>query len=381
MNLTQALKISATHSYDRLSPLGVKQPIFASLNDFKIALEDAVPEGYRVKVSRGVGALPIGLWVAILNEEVTVTPTEGLYIVYLFDEGRQHVSLSLNQGVTKAGDRAKLLPISANQMLRNEASELRTLLPAQSTAGLSATVSLGAGNMLRAYEAGNVFAKTWTLTGLPEEAEFSATLDLFIDLYDAAVAAKENALTHTPGRFATPARGEREPARRPVFAPKSSEDYVVAAKSYVEPQRRQRKHEQLVKDFGEFAQARGLVPATNHHPIDLLLLNGTAEFIVEVKILNDRHPAGGVRESIGQLFEYRKFLRSQAPDTPLVAVYDWYPNEAFTDLLEMLGIAVCWRTPSGFAGTDRAADLGIVDRLVTPRQDRLETVTALEIAT
>lgn len=360
MDLTQALKATTAHSYDRQHALGTAQPIFGALEEFAAALEVLIPAGYRVRISRGVGNLPVGLWVAVLNEEVTVTPTDGLYIVYLFDETRQSVSLSLNQGVTKAAERARVLPISANAMLREEASELRGLLPAKMTTGLSTTISLGSGSMLKAYEAGNIYARTWALAALPSESDFKAALDLFIDLYDAAVEAKENALKQAPGKFSTPARSDRKHPE-PVFAPKSSDDYQTAAKLYVEPQRRQRKHELLVKDFGEFAKIQGFVPATNHHPIDLALFTDSGEeLIVEVKILNDKHPAGGVRESIGQLFEYRKFLRPTAPHTPLVVVYDWYPNQAFVDLLDDLGIATCWRTESGFSGTKKAAGLGLV---------------------
>lgn len=358
--MTEALEATTAHSYDRQHSSGTAQPIFAALGDFATVLETHVPAGYRVRVSRGVGNLPVGLWVAVLNEDVTSTPTDGLYIVYLFDESRQNVSLSLNQGVTKAAERARDLPISANAMLREEALELRGLLPEKLTTGLLTAISLGTGSMLKAYEAGNIYAQTWPLAALPSESSFRASLDLFIDLYDAAVELKENALKQTPGKFSTPARSDRKHPE-PVFAPKSSDDYETAAKSYVEPQRRQRKHERLVRDFGEFAKSQGFVPATNHHPIDLTLYtDADDELIVEVKILNDKHPAGGVRESIGQLFEYRKFLRPEAPQTPLVVVYDWYPNLAFVDLLQDLDIAACWQTPNGFSGTKKAAELGLI---------------------
>lgn len=175
---------------------------------------------------------PWGSGLPLLNENVTVTPTDGLYIVYLFDDRRQNVSLSLNQGVTKAAQRARDLPISANAMLREEALELRGLLPVKWTTGLSTRIDLGSGSMLKAYEAGSIYAKTWALAALPAEPDFRAALDLFIDLYDAAVESKENTLKQSAGKFSTPARSDRRHPE-PVFAPKSSDDYETAAKSYV----------------------------------------------------------------------------------------------------------------------------------------------------
>ena len=363
MDLTQLLKKLSTQPYDRQSGLGLEQDVFETLSDFKSTLEELVPAGYSVRVSRGVGNLPVGLWVAVLNEEVTTTPTEGLYLVYLFDETRQHVSLSLNQGVTAARKRARDLSLKRNELLREEASELRKLVTVNETDNLTADIQLGAGDTLGAYKAGNVYAKVWPLDDLPEESEFRATFELLLDMYEEAVEKKEEELIRRPGKFKTPARGGTESSKQKeaVFAPKSSEDYVVAVGDYKEPQVRTRAHERLVKEFGEFEKSRGLVPATSHHPIDLTLESGGLETLVEAKVLHHQHPSVGIRESIGQLFEYRRFLRPDAPETPLVAVYNERPSDAFIDLLEGLGIASCWKIDSGFDGSSTAVDLGLVE--------------------
>lgn len=363
MTLNAILTEFRSQEYDAKSPLGQHQPIFAVLEKLKSELEIYSPSGYVVDISYGVGKLPFGLWVAVLNEEVTSSAMEGLYLIYLFDEQRRKVSLSLNQGATAARNRAGELGLTRNELLRDEASTLRGLLEEKLANGLEQEIFLGkSSDRLRAYEHGNVLAKTWQLDSLPAEEELVQYFNRFIDLYDHAVHIKESALVNQPGKFSTPARkSPKDTNRKPfVFMPKSSEDYLVQAPSYVDPQRRQRRHEQLVHDFGRYAICRSLGAATSHHPIDLVLKGDFGEIIVEVKIIDVTHPSAAIRESIGQLFEYRTFLRPDTPSTPLLAVYDQHPNGAYVHLLDSLNIGVCWRNGDGFDGTDVLRDFGLL---------------------
>jgi hypothetical protein len=360
MALVDQLASIAVQPYDRRSILGVEQPIFSTLASICDWLRSYFPRGYTVRYSRGVGGLPDGLWVAILNNAVTSSPTEGMYLVFLFDRDRTTVSLSLNQGVAQATQVARALPLTRNQLLRAEAEGLRELLPPQVVERFTSEIQLGAGSRLSGYENGNIIAATWALAALPSETEVENALDELLDAYELLVTAKETDLIATPGLFRMPARSSRRVAPyMPLFAPKDSASYTVDAKTYLEPMVRRREHERLVKEFGEWAMARGFTPATNVHPIDLTLQRAGREILVEAKMLDVKHPAGGVRESIGQLFEYRRFLRPDNPEAPLLGLYSSYPGGAFVELLSDLGIAGAWRDDVSFGVSVLSTGLGL----------------------
>jgi len=339
--------------YDPKSRARRDQDIFSVLERLGTTIQSWCPRGYRVLVSKGVGNLPDALWIAVLREDVTTTPTAGLYVVFLFHRDRQSVSLSLNQGVTDAGRRAKtLVPrITSTGLLRAEAYSIFEVLPDSQTISFSRSIELGPGRLANSYAAGNIAAQTWTISASLQESEIRRSLGAMLALYDAAVEAKEEYLLLEPGRFHLRARERRTRKNfAPIFAPKSSDDYVVTAKEYVEPQVRTRTHEALVLEFGTFAARHGFTPATNHHPIDLTLERGGREALVEVKVLDPTHPAGGIRESIGQLYEYRKFLRPASSDVGLMAVYSTEPGGAHLELLNDLHISAAWRKDGGFDG-------------------------------
>lgn len=62
-------------------------------------------KGYKIKGSIGNGQFASIPWVAIMNEEITNTTTEGIDIVFLFSGDGKKVYLTLNQGVTYFKDR------------------------------------------------------------------------------------------------------------------------------------------------------------------------------------------------------------------------------------------------------------------------------------
>jgi hypothetical protein len=353
MGLRESMEQIAKLPYDPKSPARLDQPIFDALEQVRVDVASWCPIGYTVRSSQGVGGLPDSLWVAALNDEVTPTPTEGTYLVFLFNTDRTTVSLSLNQGHTAAKKRARLLipRRSGRALLRAEAIHMRTLLPEEELDGYSREIEIGTGDRPRGYEAGNVVSHTWPLTDLPDEDSLRLAFDSLVDLYERVVLLKEEELVIRPGAFATPARARsRDSTKKPVFAPKSSDDYIVSARFDVEPQVRRRTHEDLVRRLGIHGQSLGWVAATNHHPIDLSLSRTGEELLVEAKILDPRHPAGGVRESIGQLFEYRRFLRPVGTSGRMFAAYDVRPPGAHLDLLGELGILAAWRAGESFSG-------------------------------
>lgn len=105
-------------------------------------LESVIPAHYIVHTSRGIGGLPAGLWIAILDPDVTETAQSGLYVVFLYSLDRTTVSLSLNQGVTAASERAAATGRPAKDLLRSEAAAIRRAL-GESASDLEREIRLG----------------------------------------------------------------------------------------------------------------------------------------------------------------------------------------------------------------------------------------------
>ncbi|WP_025272498.1 MrcB family domain-containing protein [Haloglycomyces albus] len=336
------------------------QAVFQILKDLSSQLEAIVPPHFITKISQGVGSLPMGLWVGILDPDVTTSPTRGIYVVFLFNEDRTEVSLSLNQAVTAAGQRAKTMPISTKTLLRHEAETIRRLLK-EDTHGLTTTLHLGASKRVSEYEAGNIFGKTWTLDAMPPDDEIIRELARFLDLYANVIAASENAVLQ--GHLRLP---PREPTaipetRQRKFTPKNGDEYRAQIKSVT--QTRQRSHERLIASLGIWAGERGYEPNTNVHPRDLLLHHDQGpDCLVEVKVFPTGRPYLGIRECIGQLFEYREFYQDPRDNTRLVAALSENPGDAYLSLLFSLDIATLWPiSPHTWHGCNLARQFGLID--------------------
>jgi hypothetical protein len=336
----------------------LSQPIFGVLEQITDELRDLVPSHYMVTISKGVGGRPRGLWVSILDPEVTKTPTKGIYVVFLFDEERTQVSLSLNQGVTAVGERAREIGADTKTLLREEAALVRSLLGAD-VSDLVIDLELGRGDLVRKYAAGNVYARTWQLDALPGDDDIAGEVERFLSLYADAVVAKEIAVLR--GASQVPPRDpELVPKERPrAFKPKNDADYKARIEFAV--QKRSRVHETLVKSLGYWAKSRGFEPNTEVHPRDLMLHRADGlDYLVEVKVFPAGRPLRGTRECIGQLFEYRYFYGT--PDMPLVAALSEDPGAAYVDLNTALRIATMWPNKHGvWHGCALARDLNLVD--------------------
>jgi hypothetical protein len=355
MSLREALAAVHTTDYDRFGALD--QPMFECLDRVAEELRRLVPGHYLLPVSRGVGNLPIGLWVSILDPEVTETPTKGTYVVFLFDEARQRVSLSLNQGVTNARLDARQGGEPLRPLLRRRAEQMRGLLDEQRIGTLETEITLGRRNLLRDYEAGNVVARTWPLPVLPDEAELVETLELLLDLYAEVVPEYEHAKASGAVKGASP----RDPALTPNererrFIPKDDSDYL--AHIGAQEQQKSRSHETLLRSLKEWLDGRGLEANNNVHPRDLVIHGGGHDLLVEMKVFPAGRPRRGVRECIGQLFEYRRFYPDWA--SGLVAALSSHPGEAYIGLFDELGIAVIWPEGKLWAGTTRARGYNLV---------------------
>jgi hypothetical protein len=343
---------------------GSQQPAQKHLLSARKAFSQYLPPlGYRVRASGTAVNLPRIPWLAVLNPDVTKTARSGLYLVYLYDVDVSHVHLTINQGVTAHRERARAgrpkgmtIDKAAIASLVTESLSIREQLTAALVEDLPRTISLGdPGSFGAAYEAGTIAAKSYACAHLPDEATLRADLDRFLLLYEAAVEVRKELTATDPLKFSTPATTETEPgvSNSDVFKPKSAADYIAEIKSHT--QVRTRRHEAIVKAFGQHAIKCGWKPVTSVHPRDMVVRRGTEEVLCEIKIVK-ANAQGAVREAIGQLFTYRYFLYlSPVATPPLLAVFSEAVGEGFVELLEQLGIHSAWSVGGaewdGSAGT------------------------------
>jgi MrcB-like, N-terminal domain len=246
----------------------------------------------------------------------------------------------------------------ARLTLRREAAAIRRALDGDRS-DLETEISLGTSTLVHKYEAGNIAALTWTLGDLPSESALDAALQRFLDLYVEAVAIRDRLLQLGVGGLTLPARDTtgHDNSRERRFEPKSAAEY--RAHIGAQEQVRSRSHEALVDRLGKWARGRGFEPNTNVHPRDLMLHHRNGDLLVEVKVFSAGRPRRAVRECIGQLFEYRRFLGP--PAATLVAALSEDPGEVFVDLLTSLDIAVVWPRDGLWAGSAKAVEIELVD--------------------
>ena len=194
------------------------------------------------------------------------------------------------------------------------------------------------------------------MQGLPDDGSLRGDLDRFLAVYRDVIAARDRVLIEDPGTLHIPTRPQPsrpEPdtdAKPSVFRPKDASDYVANVPQ--RQQRRTRKHEDLVRRFGEHARAQRWKPATNVHPRDLVLKKTSLEVMVEAKTVGN-NAEFAVRDAIGQLLAYRQFVyRSRdASDPVLLALFSEPVGTAFVELLTSLGIAAAWFDAGSWKGS------------------------------
>ena len=125
MNLAEYLFTVAV-GYDRTE--GLSSPTQLLLRGASQHIDEHVPGGIAVRGSGGQGNTAQIPWVAFLDPDETETPTEGVYLVYLFSSDLERVYLSLNQGVSKLREDFGIP--EARARLAHKATQIRSRLPA-----------------------------------------------------------------------------------------------------------------------------------------------------------------------------------------------------------------------------------------------------------
>lgn len=156
-------------------------------NDLKAAIEEIVNANsntYIVKSSPGAGNWANVISASILDPEITTTPQQGYYPVYLFRPDGSGVYLSLNQGTTNTTPQER-------ERFKNFARQI----PGTSEWGLvniqlHATTQMGQG-----YEPPNIVAKFYPTEAIPSENTLKEDLLEVLKLYQKLKEANSNQMT------------------------------------------------------------------------------------------------------------------------------------------------------------------------------------------
>ncbi len=330
---------------------GMGAPAQRMLRGAASYVHEHAPAGYMVEGSGGLGQPTPTPWFGFLNPDETSSPQEGLYVVYIFSAGLAQVTLILIQGIARLYDAIGVA--EARKRLGADSEELRKGLGAQPIRGLDATVDLGsAGRLQRGYAAGTVVARRYETQALPAERQLRSDLDRFFGLYDDAVAVKRQLLQSRPGHIATSSGGE-VPGVNPFehFKPKDEADYraTVVGRTIT----KSRRHEWLIREYGEWAQANGFVSSTPH-PRDLVLVRGGRQWLIEGKVVRRGNAMSATREALGQLYWYRDGHKDWVASPQLVALFTEPVGNAFVEFLARCGVLSVWWEQGGWHGSSGA---------------------------
>ena len=349
--------LEIAQTYDRT--LGLGAPVQQRLKEAGSALVEHTPPGILVQGSGGKGLATFTPWVGFFDPDETTSPQKGLYVVYLFSEDLQTLNLSLNQGIEEL--RRELGDRRARERLAVDAAAIRDRIVDLNTSGFVPVMDLDSGGARqRAYEAGNIWCRPYSIVELPGDADLDSDLQAMLDLYEAAVVAKRELLITDPGAISTPSSPTPDDEGTDLlrnFKPKSDADYV--SRLVGRKLTKTRRHERLVAQYGVWVSGQGVAPSTTEHPKDLVLRKGTHEWLVEAKVVRNGNATQAVREAIGQLFTYRHLLYDSPADVNLVALFSETVGDVYVDLLEMLGIGAVWFEDGLWKGSSSAEAGGL----------------------
>jgi hypothetical protein len=179
-------------------------------------------------------------------------------------------------------------------------------------------------------------------------------------LYQTAVATKRGLLQAAPGSIASASVLQQGDQSDPLkhFRPKDDSDYLahIVGKRLT----KSRRHETIVRQFGELVATRSFAPSTTEHPRDLVLRRDSKEWLVEVKVVYQGNATTAVRAALGQLYAYRYFHYEDASPPYLVAVFSEPVGDAYVDFLETCGIASVWKGDNGWDASPSGLGYGLL---------------------
>lgn len=179
---------AARQAEDFTRPFGklVRRDIPAALNAH---LDQS---NYKVKGSVGAGRWTDVPWIAVFDSRITKSAQKGVYIVYLLNKNTKELYLTLNQGATdiaQGGDGVSKLAftgiassssVKATENLKIKAENIRNRI-GEFADLKSDSITTGS----KAYDAGCIYYKKYTLESLPKDTELYQDLDRFVAAYQA----------------------------------------------------------------------------------------------------------------------------------------------------------------------------------------------------
>ena len=146
---------------------------------------------YIVKGSVGAGRWTDVPWIAVFDKRISQSAQKGVYIVYLLNKDSKTLFLTLNQGATSVaqnGDSGEKkltftgIASSSGTKTTVALGERAKLLKEQLRVPTGATkASIESGS--KAYDAGCVFSKSYTLETLPDDQTLIDDLHAFVEVY------------------------------------------------------------------------------------------------------------------------------------------------------------------------------------------------------
>jgi 5-methylcytosine-specific restriction protein A len=139
--------------------------------------------GLVVEGSPGQGGWAAVPWIGVFDPAVTVTATEGFYVVYLFHTLEPVVHLSLNQGTTAV---RKEFQSRTREVLADRAAFMRKRLADFAESLRVTAIELGSDARLPGdYSAGHAMGFSYSISALPDEETLRSDLRELVRAYRA----------------------------------------------------------------------------------------------------------------------------------------------------------------------------------------------------
>jgi hypothetical protein len=323
-----------------------------------------LPHGFVASGYGGKGSASSTPWIGVFGTSINLHAQEGLYLAYIFDSTLTSVTLTLQQGVTKLSDAYPKLSDRLRE-LKRRARHLRAGMEPELARHWAHTPAFRSKlERPRAYEAASVAARRYEIASMPAEEVLAEELHVASLLLRDAAAGHRVWLQQPSENEPFIYQGESQlhfSDDDPLdgFRPNDSSDYYVHIQGG--RRRRERHHEELIKDFGLHVVTRGYQPITQGmYPRDLVLRRPAADqqrsWLVEGKAVKRGNATQAVREAVGQLYEYSYYWHEKRsePKPHLVALFTEGIGH-YAEYLEEHDIASIWRTEEGgWAGSPTA---------------------------
>jgi len=168
-------------------------------HDFPREIEKLITDKTRYKTigSPGKGNWTDCPWIAILDTLITESPQKGYYPVFLFKSDMSGVYLSLNQGVTDVIENYKR---DAKGVLKLRAEDFRAKLSFEASEFITKIDLKSNTRNAKHYQAGNIIAKYYSKSNLPEPSILKSDINKFLEFYENLAYSDSSFSDHTESK-------------------------------------------------------------------------------------------------------------------------------------------------------------------------------------